>query len=145
VQLGALLEQTLTAEQYQKNVATVPGSKDVVEFAIKLPGSEDGSPVWLPIDSKFPVEDYERLLAAQERADLAGVDEAAKAIDNRLKLEAKTMRENTSRRRIPPTSPSCSCRPRACTRRRCAGRVWPICCSASTAFPSPGQRRCRRF
>jgi len=93
VQLGALLEQTLTAEQYQKNVATVPGSKDVVEFAIKLPGSEDGSPVWLPIDSKFPVEDYERLLAAQERADLAGVDEAAKAIDNRLKLEAKTMRE----------------------------------------------------
>ena len=53
VQLGALLEQTLTVEQYQKNVATVPGSKDVVEFAIKLPGSGDGSPVWLPIDSKF--------------------------------------------------------------------------------------------
>ena len=93
VQLGALLEQTLTAEQYQKNVATVPGSKDVVEFAIKLPGSEDGSPVWLPIDSKFPVEDYERLLGAQECADLAGVEEAVKAIDNRLKLEAKTIRE----------------------------------------------------
>lgn len=93
VQLGALLEQTLTADQYQTNVATVPGSKDVVEFAIKLPGGEDGLPVWLPIDSKFPVEDYERLLAAQERADAAGVEEAVKAIDNRLKLEAKTMRE----------------------------------------------------
>ena len=93
VQLGALLEQTLTVEQYQKNVATVPGSRDVVEFAIKLPGFEDGSPVWLPIDSKFPVEDYERLLAAQERADVGGVDEAAKAIDNRLKLEAKAIRE----------------------------------------------------
>lgn len=93
VQLGALLEQTLTADQYQTNVATVPGSKDVVEFAIKLPGNADGLPVWLPIDSKFPVEDYERLLAAQERADAAGVEEAVKAIDNRLKLEAKTMRE----------------------------------------------------
>ncbi len=93
VQLGALLEQTLTVEQYQKNVATVPGSKDVVEFAIKLPGSEDGSPVWLPIDSKFPVEDYERLLGAQERADPVGVDEAVRAIDNKLKLEAKTIRE----------------------------------------------------
>ncbi|MBE0621649.1 MAG: DNA recombination protein RmuC [Burkholderiales bacterium] len=93
VQLGALLEQTLTVEQYQKNVATVPGSKDVVEFAIKLPGNEDGLPVWLPIDSKFPVEDYERLLVAQERADATGVDEAAKAIDNRLKLEAKAIRE----------------------------------------------------
>lgn len=93
VQLGALLEQTLTAEQYRRNVATVPGSKDVVEFAIRLPGNEDGLPVWLPIDSKFPVEDYERLLGAQERADPAGVDEAVRAIDNRLKLEAKTIRE----------------------------------------------------
>ena len=93
VQLAALLEQTLTVDQYQKNVATVPGSKDIIEFAIKLPGNESGTPVWLPIDSKFPVEDYERLLGAQERADFAGVDEAVKAIDNRLKLEAKTIRE----------------------------------------------------
>ena len=93
VQLSALLEQTLTPEQYAKNVATVPGSSAIVEFAIKLPGQDAGSPVWLPIDSKFPVEDYERLLAAQERADLAGVEEASKAIDNRIKLEAKTIRE----------------------------------------------------
>ncbi len=93
VQLSALLEQTLTADQYAKNVATVPGSRDIVEFAIKLPGQDARSPVWLPIDSKFPVEDYERLLGAQERADIAGVDEASKAIDNRIKLEAKTIRE----------------------------------------------------
>ena len=93
VQLSALLEQTLTAEQYAKNVATVPGSRDIVEFAIKLPGQDVRSPVWLPIDSKFPVEDYERLLGAQERADIAGVEEACKAIDNRIKLEAKTIRE----------------------------------------------------
>lgn len=93
VQLSALLEQTLTAEQYAKNVATVPGSRDIVEFAIKLPGQDARSPVWLPIDSKFPVEDYERLLGAQERADIAGVEEACKAIDNRIKLEAKTIRE----------------------------------------------------
>ena len=93
VQLSALLEQTLTADQYAKNVATVPGSRDIVEFAIKLPGQDARSPVWLPIDSKFPVEDYERLLGAQERADIAGVDEASKAIDNRIKLDAKTIRE----------------------------------------------------
>ena len=67
VQLSALLEQTLTAEQYAKNVATVPGSRDIVEFAIKLPGQDVRSPVWLPIDSKFPVEDYERLLGAEAR------------------------------------------------------------------------------
>ncbi|MCX7153224.1 MAG: DNA recombination protein RmuC [Proteobacteria bacterium] len=93
VQLSALLEQTLTADQYAKNVATVPGSRDIVEFAIKLPGQDARSPVWLPIDSKFPVEDYERLLGAQEGADIAGVEEACKAIDNRIKLEAKTIRE----------------------------------------------------
>jgi len=93
VQLGALLEQTLTVDQYDKNVATVPGSKEVVEYAIKLPGSDDGDTVWLPVDSKFPVEDYERLLGAQERADVVGVDDAVRALENRLKLEGKSIRE----------------------------------------------------
>jgi DNA recombination protein RmuC len=65
-----------------------------VEFAIRLPGRrEDGAPLWLPIDAKFPREDYERLLDAQERADAAGVETAAKAIESRLKLEAKTIRD----------------------------------------------------
>jgi len=93
VQLAALLEQTLTAEQYDVNVVTLPGSNDRVEFAIRLPGRSENKPIWLPIDSKFPIEDYERLLAAQERADPAGVEEAGKALENRLKLEARTIHE----------------------------------------------------
>jgi DNA recombination protein RmuC len=93
VQLAALLEQTLTAEQYAVNVATLPGSAERVEFAIKLPGRSGAQPVWLPIDSKYPIEDYERLLAAQDRADPVGVEEAGKALENRLKIEARTIHE----------------------------------------------------
>jgi DNA recombination protein RmuC len=90
VQLAALLEQVFTPEQYGVNVATVPGSRERVEFAVKLPGSAD-TPIWLPIDAKFPREDYERLLDAQERADAAGAEAAAKALENRLRLEARTI------------------------------------------------------
>ena len=72
VQLGALLEQLLTADQFARNVKTREGSGESVEFAIKLPGDENGAPVWLPIDAKFPIEDYQRLIAAQETADLGG-------------------------------------------------------------------------
>jgi DNA recombination protein RmuC len=94
VQLAGLLEQVFTPEQYAANVATVPGSNERVEFAIRLPGQRaDGEPLWLPIDAKFPREDYERLLDAQERADVAGVEQAGRAIENRLRLEAKTIRE----------------------------------------------------
>ncbi len=97
VQLEALLEQVLTAEQYEKNVATRPKSNDRVEFAIKLPGRESGSgesrPVWLPIDAKFPLEDYQRLVEAQDRADPVAVELAAKALEMRLRDEAKTIRE----------------------------------------------------
>ena len=81
VQLGALLEQMLVPEQYAANVATRPGSRERVEYAIRLPGREGQGQVWLPIDSKVPSEDYERLLAAQERADPAGVEEAARALE----------------------------------------------------------------
>lgn len=92
VQLGALLEQILTPDQYAKNVATRPGSRERVEYAIRLPGRlpDNGAPVWLPVDSKFPVEDYERLIAAP---DGAAAEEAAKALEARIKLEAKTIRE----------------------------------------------------
>ncbi len=93
VQLAALLEQVLTAEQYAENVATRPRSNDRVEFAIRLPGKEDGEPVWLPIDAKFPIEDYQKLLEAQERADPIAVEAAARALEARLKNEAKTIRE----------------------------------------------------
>jgi DNA recombination protein RmuC len=93
VQLGALLEQMLVPDQYAANVATRPGSRERVEYAIRLPGREGQGQVWLPIDSKFPAEDYERLLAAQERADPAGVEEAGRALETRVKLEAKAIRE----------------------------------------------------
>ncbi|VVD83814.1 DNA recombination protein RmuC [Pandoraea terrigena] len=93
VQLQALLEQLLTPEQFAKNVATKPGSAERVEFAIALPGQngDSNTPVWLPIDAKFPREDYERLLDAQERADPAAVEEASKALESRIRLEAKTI------------------------------------------------------
>ena len=95
VQLAGLLEQVFTPEQYAANVETVPGSGARVEFAIRLPGrSGDASQsLWLPIDAKFPREDYERLIEAQERADPVGVEAAAKAIEGRLRLEARTIRE----------------------------------------------------
>ena len=95
VQLGALLEQMLTAEQYAKNVATRPKSREVVEFAVKLPGRalDDAQPVWLPIDSKFPVEDYERILAAQEAADNGALEEAVKRFEAVIKLEAKKIHD----------------------------------------------------
>jgi DNA recombination protein RmuC len=93
-QLAALLEQVFVADQYAAQVATRPGSKNVVDFAIKLPGkTEDGAPLWLPIDAKFPNEDYERLLDAQQRADAAAAEAAAKALEARIRLEAKSIAE----------------------------------------------------
>ena len=94
VQLGALLEQVFAPAQYGKNVETIPGSNQRVDYAIKFPGRGDGDePVWLPIDCKFPREDYERLVEAHERADAAGVDSSARAIETRLRVEARTIRE----------------------------------------------------
>jgi DNA recombination protein RmuC len=93
VQLAGLLEQVFTPEQYATNVATIPGSNDRVEFAIKLPGRKDDAPLWLPIDAKFPREDYERLLDAHERADAPAMEVFAKAIETRLRLEAKGIRD----------------------------------------------------
>lgn len=90
IQLGALLEQALTDSQYQKNVAVVPGSSERVEFAVCLPG-KDGSaaPVYLPIDSKFPQEDYARLADASQSGDQAAVESAQRALLNAVKTEAK--------------------------------------------------------
>ncbi len=83
----------LTADQFAANVTTRPGSNERVGFAIRLPGNGDGAVVWLPIDAKFPVEDYQRLMEAQERGDAAGVEEASKAIETRLKNEARSIRD----------------------------------------------------
>ncbi len=94
VQLGALLEEVFTAEQFERNVETIPGSNARVDFALRLPGRrDDGKPLWLPIDAKFPREDYERLLDAQERADPLAAELAAKAIEVRLRAEARTIRD----------------------------------------------------
>jgi DNA recombination protein RmuC len=93
VQLAALLEQLLTADQFAANVVTRPGSNERVDFAIRLPGKGDGAVVWLPIDAKFPIEDYQRLIDAQERGETALVEEASKAIETRLKAEARSIRD----------------------------------------------------
>lgn len=90
VQLGALLEQMLTSNQYEKNVRPNPASAEVVEYAIKLPGrGEDDSVVWLPVDAKFFVEDYKRLHEAQERADLPAIEESTKALKDAVLKCAK--------------------------------------------------------
>jgi DNA recombination protein RmuC len=94
VQLAGLLEQVFTPEQYASNVETVPGTNARVDFAIRLPGrGDEGRPMWLPIDCKFPRDDYERLLDAQQHADAAGAEAAAKAIESRLRLEARSIRD----------------------------------------------------
>jgi len=91
-QLAGLLEQVFVPDQYAIQVPTRPGSKNVVDFAIKLPGkSDNGEPLWLPIDAKFPNEDYERLLDAQSRADVVGAETAGKALEVRIRLEAKSI------------------------------------------------------
>jgi DNA recombination protein RmuC len=90
VSLGNLLDQVLTQDQYERNVEVKPGSNQRVEYAIKLPGNDNsGDPVWLPIDAKFPQEDYERLVDASERGDVDGVDAASKAVEQRIRASAK--------------------------------------------------------
>lgn len=95
IQLGNILEQILTPDQYEVNVATKKNSDDRVEFAIKLPGRgvDKEQIVWMPIDSKFPQEDYQRLLDAQEAADKELAERASKNLEMRIKAEAKKIKE----------------------------------------------------
>jgi DNA recombination protein RmuC len=94
VQLGALLGELLTPTQYAQNVATRPGSKERVEFAVKFPGrGDDGAPCWLPIDAKFPLEDYQRLQDAIGNADVAAVEDSRRAMETFFKAEAKSIRD----------------------------------------------------
>ena len=94
VQLGTLLEQMLTADQFARNVAPSPRSNERVEFAVKLPGrDDDGACVWLPIDSKFPQEEYQRLGEAQDRGDVEAVETATRAFEVQVKVEARKIRE----------------------------------------------------
>jgi DNA recombination protein RmuC len=95
VQLGALLAELLTPAQFATNVATRPGRGERVEFAIALPGrGDDGTPCWLPIDSKFPLDAWQRLQDAQERADAAGVETSRRELDQFFKSQARAIRES---------------------------------------------------
>jgi DNA recombination protein RmuC len=93
LQLGALLEQILSPGQYERQVATRPESSERVDFAIRMPGPQEGGSIWLPIDSKFPQDDYERLVDAHEQGDAVGAEQAARALETRIKTEAKSIRE----------------------------------------------------
>ena len=92
-QLGALLEQYLSPGQYEANVKPRPRSNEIVEYAVKLPGVEEGSTVWLPIDAKFPIEDYQRLMDAYEAADKDGVEVAGRALEARILSQARDIRD----------------------------------------------------
>jgi DNA recombination protein RmuC len=93
VQLAALLEQVFAPDQYAANVKTIPGSDASVEFAVRFPGSSGDAPVWLPIDAKFPREDYERLLDAQERGDVDAARASGDALERQVRKQAKEIRE----------------------------------------------------
>lgn len=93
IQLGAILEEILAPEQYETNCRVKPGSREAVEYAVKIPSAEDDSFVYLPIDSKFPGETYERLLDAYDTGSKETVDNAAKELVARIKAEAKDIRE----------------------------------------------------
>ena len=92
-QLENILEQILTPDQYAKNVATKKGSQANVEFALKLPGKEEGKEVWLPIDSKFPIEDYDRLLDAFDKGEKEGIESAQKVLLKKIESFAKSISE----------------------------------------------------
>ena len=95
VQLGSLLEQVLAPGQYEANVATRPGSAERVEFAIKMPGraGDDAGVVWLPVDAKFPQEDYQRLIEAADRGDAEAVETAARQLEARIKTSARDIHD----------------------------------------------------
>lgn len=93
VQLSNILDQFLTNEQYSCNVKTRPSSNDLVEFAIKLPGKNDSEFVWLPVDSKFPIEDYTRLVDAEENEDLELISSYKKQLETSIKLFAKDIHD----------------------------------------------------
>ncbi|NLM46654.1 MAG: DNA recombination protein RmuC [Firmicutes bacterium] len=93
IQLENILEQILSPDQYEKNVAVKPNSRERVEYAVKMPGRDDEQPVWLPIDAKFPLEDYHRLLDAYDAADAGQIESSARQLENSVKKCAKDIRD----------------------------------------------------
>lgn len=94
MQLGAILEEMLAPEQYVSNTQIDPASGQRVEFAVRMPGQGDGEPILLPIDAKFPHEDYDRLLTAQDLGDMVQIDAAAKQLERAVRLQAKTISDS---------------------------------------------------
>ena len=92
IQLGSILEEILSPEQYEKNIVTRPGRRDPVEFAIRLPGEGD-TPVFLPVDAKFPLDLYARLVDAYDAADAAAIEAAGRELEQRIRAEAKDIHE----------------------------------------------------
>lgn len=131
--LESLLEQMLSPEQYEKNVEVNPGSGKVVEFAIKLPGHDSSSPVWMPIDSKFPKEAYERLVVASEHGDNLPSNKLARTLKRVSKRAPKTFLRNISHRHIARTLVSCTYQLRGCSPRSYADRASSIPCNRPTA------------
>jgi DNA recombination protein RmuC len=120
-QLAALLEQVFVPDQYAAQVATRPGSKNVVDFAIKLPGkSTTARRCGCRLTPSFPTKTTSACWTPAGRADAGGCRGAGKALELRIRLEARPWSKNTWSRRTPPTSPSCSCPPKACMPRCCA-------------------------
>ena len=126
VQLGAILEQILTPEQFEKNVRVKADSQESVEFAVRLPGPKDdpGACVWLPIDSKFPQEDYLRLQEAAERADPGAVQAATDALVRTVRSAAKDIHDKYISPPARPILRSCSWLRRGYMRRCCGSRPW---------------------
>ncbi|WP_126941553.1 DNA recombination protein RmuC, partial [Xanthomonas sp. BRIP62418] len=91
VQLENILEQTLTMEQYARSVRVRPDSAEAVDFAIRLPGRGDDTVVWLPVDAKFPREDYERLIDAQEKGDLDAIKNSTAQLERAIRIQAKSI------------------------------------------------------
>ncbi|MBI4913515.1 MAG: DNA recombination protein RmuC [Acidobacteria bacterium] len=92
-QLGSILEQFLAPGQYERNVRIRPRSNEMVEFAVRFPGPEEGAPMWLPVDAKFPTEDYQRLMEGYDAADASGVEAAGKALEARILTQAREIRD----------------------------------------------------
>ena len=143
-QLGVLLDEMLTAEQFAKNIKMREDTDERVEFAIKLPGDENGAPVWLPIDAKFPMEHYDRLAVAQEKGDPLAVESAIKTLETQLKRCAKDICEKSLIRRRRPILRFCFCRAKDFTQKQSGVSAWFKTCSAIVASRSSGRRRSLR-
>ena len=141
-QLGDLLEDMLPADRLAKNMKTRDDTDDRVEFAIKFPGKDDNEvPVWLPIDAKFPMEHYERLAEAQEKADITGVETATKVLETQLKRCAKDICEKYINPPKQPILRSCFYPAKDFTRRQFVESVWSKMFSETVASHSSGRRR----